>query len=160
MSTTSLSTVFNEIFTTPLNAVCEAEKKYRSIWADWIRFQIPLFKAANGGNLDKASIDKMLDLAPVVKLDGVIEVGITMRIAEVSKKDGSINAGLQLGPVHASGSFGFSKQTSSESLFQASTRFTLSNQQTNLKEYLSDRNIVPTDEITLTEAAQSLEDNA
>lgn len=158
MSNSSISTVFEELFSTPLESVAKSENDYRKIWANWIAFQIPLFRDSNL-KLSKEAIDKMFELAPVVKLDGIIDVGITMRIAEVSKKEGELKAGLKVGPIFASGSFGFSKETSQESVFQASTRFTISNQESNLKEYLSARNMKPDNEKDLMKTIEKLKTN-
>jgi hypothetical protein len=64
-----------------------------------------------------------------------------MRIASVREFNADVKAGLSVGPVYASGGFGFVNRTSQESIFQASTRFTLSNQNKDLTKYLQDRNI-------------------
>ncbi len=151
MSSTSITRVLNELFTAPINAVTLAEREYRKTWANWLEFQFKLLKES-GTAITPELLAKILDIAPVVGLDGVIEAGITMRIAEVNSKEGGFSAGLQLGPIHASGRFGFSNQSSQESIFQASTRYTISNQETNLKEYLSNRDIEPANEEQLVKA--------
>jgi len=155
MSSTSITNVLNELFTAPINAVTLAEREYRKTWANWLDFQLKLLKTT-GVEITTERLTKILEIAPVVGLDGIIEVGITMRIAEVNSKEGGFSAGLQLGPIHATGRFGFSNQSSQESVFQASTRYTISNQQTNLKEYLSSRDIEPADEAELVKAIEFL----
>ena len=141
MSTTSLTNVFRELFVAPLNAVTQTEEDYRRIWAHWLEQQLQLLTLENGELRPGVELSTLLDNAPIVNLDGVIEVGITMRIASVREYDASIEAGLAIGPIHASGGFGFVNRSSQESVFQASTRYTISNFDRNLKRYLEDRNI-------------------
>lgn len=155
MSSTSITKVLNELFTAPINAVTSAEAEYRKTWAKWLNSQLTLLKDS-GVAITSERLEKILDIAPVVGLDGVIEAGITMRIAEVRSSEGGLSAGLQLGPIHATGRFGFSNQSTQESVFQASTRYTISNQETNLKEYLANRGIEPTDESGLLNAIKFL----
>ena len=141
MSTTSLTNVFRELFVAPLSAVTQTEADYRRIWAQWLEQQLRLLTEENGELRPGVELAKMMDSAPKVNLDGVIEVGITMRIASVREYDASIEAGLAIGPIHASGGFGFVNRSSQESVFQASTRYTISNFDRNLKKYLEERNI-------------------
>jgi len=141
MSTTSLTNVFRELFVAPLSAVTQTEQDYRRIWAQWLEQQLRLLTEENGQLRPGVELAKMMDNAPTVNLDGVIEVGITMRIASVREYDASIEAGLAVGPIHASGGFGFMNRSSQESVFQASTRYTISNFDRNLKKYLEERNI-------------------
>jgi hypothetical protein len=141
MSTASLTTVFRELFAAPLESVCQAERDYRKVWIQWLRDQMRLVTGKDGKLKEGVNLDQILNLAPVVNLDGVVEVAITMRIAEVKEKKGDVSGGLQVGPIHTSGSFGFSNQSSEESVLQASTRFAISNNQKSLGKYLKDRNI-------------------
>lgn len=155
MSSTSITNVLNQLFTAPINAVTMAEREYRKTWANWLEFQLNLLKDSNIP-ITTERLTKILEVAPVVGLDGIIEAGITMRITEVRTDEGGFSGGLQLGPIHASGRFGFSNKTSQESVFQASTKYTISNQETNLKEYLATRDIAPVDEEKLVKAIEFL----
>ena len=141
MTTTSLTSVFRELFVAPLSAATSTEEDYRRIWADWLEQQKQLLSNDDGQLPSELDLEKILDLAPTVSLDGVIEVGITMRIASVKEYDVSLQTGLSLGPIYGSGGFGFVNRSSQESVFQASTRYTLSNFDRDLKKYLQDRNI-------------------
>ena len=141
MSTTSLTNVFRELFVAPLSAVTRTEEDYRRIWSQWLEQQLKLLTGDDGKLRQGVDLARLLDTAPVVSLDGVIEVGIAMRIASVSEFDASLQTGLGIGPIYASGGFGFVNRSSQESVFQASTRYTISNFGRDLKEYLEDRNI-------------------
>jgi hypothetical protein len=141
MTTTSLTNVFRELFAAPMNAVTKTEEDYRRIWARWLEQKLALLTDKNGKLRKGVDLTKMLDNAPVVSLDGVIEVGITMRIASVSEFNAEVEAGLGIGPIHASGGFGFVNRSSQESIFQASTRYTISNFNRDLKKYLEDSKI-------------------
>jgi hypothetical protein len=156
MSTTSLISVFRELFVAPLNAAASTEEDYRQIWANWLEQQHKLLTGDDGQLKPGVEMDKILDLAPVINLDGVIEVGITMRIASVKEYKTSGEVGMSLGPIYGSGGFGFVNRSSQESVFQASTRFAMSNFDRNLKKYLEDRNIQLTDAKDLTEAVAIL----
>ena len=145
MSTTSLTNVFRELFVAPLNAVTRTESDYRQIWASWLEDQLNLLATPDGKLREGVDLEKVLDKAPIINLDGVVEVGITMRIASVQEFSASADVGLAVGPIYGSGGFGFMNRTTQESIFQASTRYTLSNHEKNLKQYLKDRNIPVTD---------------
>lgn len=143
MTTTSISTVFSELFEAPLRAATEAEARYRAVWADWISSQFRLF-SASGTAITADVIAKVIDLAPVVKLDGFIDVAITMRIAEVKEKEAGFSGGLQLGIIQSAGKYSSYEKSAQESVFQASTRFSISNTDANLRQFLTDRGLVPT----------------
>lgn len=133
MSEASISTVFQDLFQAPLKAVTDAEARYRAIWADWIQMQYDLaFDKTKNDWRAGVDFSKVMQTAPVISLDGVIEVGITMRIASVREISANLNIGISVGPIYASGGFGFMNRTTQESVFQASTRFTLSNQNKDL----------------------------
>lgn len=156
MSTTSLTHVFRELFTAPLSAVTQSESDYRQIWAQWLEDQLRLLVKENGQLREGVDLAKVLDTAPVVDLDGVIEMAVTMRIASVKEFQASVEGGVGVGPIFVSGGFGFVNRSSQESVFQASTRVTMSNSSKNLVEYLADHNIPLTDVSEVTNAIQIL----
>ena len=80
-----------------------------------------------------------------------------MRIAAVSEFNTSTNVGLSVGPIYASGGFGFVNRTSQESVFQASTRVALSNFEKNLKTYLENKGIQVTSVEELRSAIEFLQ---
>lgn len=149
MSSASISSVFRELFQAPLRALTDAEEDYRRIWADWLEVQFRFLsiekkEGARSVRVWKDGVDfekVVREHAPVVALNGAVDVGITMRIASVKEFNGNVGFGVALGPVYASGGFGFTGRSSKESLFQASTQFTVSNQPGDLSEYLSNRNV-------------------
>lgn len=143
--TQSISSVFRDLFRSPLQAVIQAERDYLKIWADWIDVQVKLL---DDKELSEEQIQALMTKAPSVQLDGFIDVGISMRIATVKQTDIGISAGISgaamgVAPVHASGSFGFSKSSSQESMFQASARFNVSNNNTDLGQFLAERGMSP-----------------
>lgn len=147
MSTAGITDVIQTLFNAPLDAACKAEANYRKIWTDWIQMQKAIFmsnkKNVKDNKLTDEAIKQLFDIAPVISFTGVLDIALTMRIAEVKKKEGEISAGIQVGPVHAGGKFSFMSQKSEESLFQAATTFTMSNVQTDLKEYLKEHGLEP-----------------
>lgn len=142
---TDLESMFASLFTAPTKAVIEAEKHYRQIWIDWLNELIQLVGKAKGinANADEAAIiARQLDLAPVMKLDAKIEVGVTMRLASVRKFKGDVTLGLGVGTLQAAGSFGFSSESAQESVLQARAFYGLSNSgEVSLKNYLGDFSI-------------------
>lgn len=145
MSTASLTSVFRELFVAPLSAACASEQDYRRIWAQWLTDQKKVLAGENGELPPDLDLKKFLACAPVVHLDGAIEVGITMRIAGVQEFNAELKAGLSLGPIYGAGGFGFASRTSQESVFQASTRYVISNSERDLQKYL-DAHSIPVQE--------------
>ncbi len=150
-NTKSISDVFEDLFEAPLRAVTKAEAKYLKIWAEWLNIQLKLIGESTRS---PEQITSLMSRAPTVTLDGSIDVGITMRIASVKKSEGGGSIGLQVGPVHASGAFGFSKTSTQESIFQASARFALSNNNADLSQFLSSQGLTPTSVEDLTKASE------
>jgi hypothetical protein len=138
MSTASIRDVMTELFTAPLEAAVAAERGYREAWAQWMKDQADLAK-----NNRNVSIPEILRDAPAVSLDGIVEMSVTMRIASVRQREGSVGLGVGLGPVHATGSFGFISKTAEESIFQAQAKFTLSNTDRNLTAVLAKSGLAP-----------------
>ncbi len=157
MSTTSLISVFRELFVAPLSAACESEEDYRRIWAKWLTDQKKLLADASGAWPPGLDVQKFLASAPVIHLDGAIEVGITMRIAGVQEFNAEVKAGLSLGPIYAAGGFGFVSRTTQESIFQASTRYVISNSERDLQKYLEAHSIPVQEAKDLENAIKMLE---
>lgn len=157
MSAASISAVLTDLFSAPLKAVVDAESKYRQIWADWMAFQMTLLTKEDGKTLrDGVNLADVLRTAPAVSLDGVIDLAITMRIASVKELSAGLDVSVGVGPVYASGNFGFMSRTTEESTFQAQAKFTLSNTQKNLATLLEQYKLTPTDPATLTKAVEEL----
>ncbi|WP_190808710.1 hypothetical protein [Flagellimonas sp. S3867] len=144
MASADLTTVFSELFKAPLEAVVEADKKYRESWIKWIEMKRKLLESQlkdQSKDVQKKAIDIILDTIPIINIDGSINVAITMRISEVRKKKTGVDFGLQLAPIHANISFTSSTESSQESVLQASTRFAISNNSTSLREYVQDHGL-------------------
>jgi hypothetical protein len=144
MSATSITNVMTELFSAPLEAAVKAETQYRRIWADWMTYQLALATKEDGKELrDGVDLEELLKTAPVVSVDGTVELAITMRIAGVREFSGGLGVGLAIGPVYASGNFGFMSRTTEESVFQAQAKFTLSNTGKSLTGYLDQLKLTP-----------------
>jgi len=145
MSNASISSVMSDLFNAPLQAAVKADAEYLRIWAQWLRFKKSLFIESDGKPMPNIDIAKILETAPVVSLNGKVDMAITMRITDVSKSEGSLSAGLSVGPIFASGSFGFHSESTQESLFQAAASFLISNQEKSLPNFLADYHLPLTD---------------
>jgi hypothetical protein len=156
MSNRNLVSVFQELFSAPLEAATKAEADYRRIWADWLEWKYQLVKKDDDNFKDGVQWDSLLETAPVVDLDQVVEVGVTLRIASVTERNASGSLGIGVGPIHISGGFGFVNRTTQESLMQASTRVTITNNRKDLKQYLADHRIVITNPKELKTAFEGL----
>jgi hypothetical protein len=147
MSTASLEKMIGTVFTAPARAVVEAEEQYRKIWAEWLATTLSRIKATHPTTLlpespdkDKAQaeiLNKHLMLAPVMKLNGRIELGLTMRVASVSGFDAKLTLGA--GPVSVSG--GYFRQATEESVLSIRAGFTMTNTEVNLAGYLAENSI-------------------
>jgi len=129
MSTISITNVLSELFSAPLRAVVNAESEYRKIWADWLESQLALITDPTDPKKFRTGFkaEEWLKTAPVVSVDGMINMAITMRVAGVQEKSYGGSAGLSLGPIYGSGGFGFVNRSTEESVFRANASFTLSN---------------------------------
>jgi hypothetical protein len=157
MSTANISAVLTDLFSAPLKAAVDAESKYRQAWADWLTFQMAILTKEDGKTLrEGVKLEEVLRTAPVVSLDGTIELAISMRIAAVKELSAGLGVSVGVGPVYASGNFGFMSRTTEESTFQAQAKFTLSNTQKNLTSLLEQSKLTPTDPATLNTAIQEL----
>ncbi len=141
---TNIEGLLNTMLTAPANAVMSAEQSYRRIWAQWLTDLLTLADAVKdspGFNMADFLKKQLDQLAPVMQLNGRIEVAATMRIASVSQTDAGGSLQLAVGPIGLSGNFGFMQRTSEESVFQAHAQYTLSNGETSLAQYLGNANL-------------------
>lgn len=141
--TTKVSSVLKELCSAPLEAAVEAESEYRRIWLKWLQGKQAMIK-----NLDdetKAGINwhDIFAVAPAITVNSTVDLAISMRVASVKEVSAEGQIGLSIGPVHASGGFGFVNRSTSESTLQAATSIVLSNNEQNLLDYLGKHNIVP-----------------
>lgn len=157
MSNASISSVISDLFNAPLQAAVKADAEYMRIWAEWLAFRKSLFIGKDGNPLPNVDISQVLETAPVVNLNGRIDQAITMRITDVQGTDASLSGGLAVGPIFASGSFGFHRESTQESLFQASATFELSNQEKSLPKFLSQHALTPTDGAAVDHAITTLQ---
>ncbi len=156
MSKIKIHEVYRELFSAPLEAVVEAEEEYRRIWAKWVRRQVALL-GDRVNDMTANEIQNLFSSAPAINLDGVIEASITMRVSRATSTGGGLSAGVSLGPIHVAGNLSFEKKTASESTFQASSVFTISNNSNSLIDFLKDHKISVTNPTDLEQAAAFLE---
>jgi len=168
MSTASITNVIEQLFSAPLNAATNAEKNYRKIWLDWIDHKVKLLEKVSGNTKTEGTkkvlkpeiIANMFNQAPIVSLEGTIDIGITMRISSVKESGGEVSAGIQVGPVHAGGKFSFMNQKSEESMFQAATSFALGNtDKVDLKTYLENMGLDTSSANALADARKILSES-
>ena len=114
---------------------------YRAIWVEWLNALNTLFKDTMKPAEQKALIEKNLDLAPVMKMNAKVEIGLTMRMASVTQREGKLEVGLNVGPIGASGSYGFMSRSTEESVMQVHAAYTMSNNDVTLAEYLDKKNL-------------------
>ena len=159
MSTLSIGHAVSDLIQAPLEAVLDAETKYLQLWKKRLETIKDLYVEA-GTLKNGADLATLVEQsAPVVQLEGKIDMGLTMRIAGVSEKSGGLGAGLAVGPVHASGSFGFVSRSTHESIFQAASSFIVANKQFSLKDYLKTAKINLATPQDLTAAIEHLGDD-
>ncbi len=154
----SIKDALIHLFKAPLDAAVQAEEDYRNIWANWIEEKVKVLKKMGFKDSDftQEQIDTILDNAPIVDLQGFIDVAISMRITEVRGKDLSLGGGINLGIARAEGRYSFYQSTTAESSFQASTRIGISNKTYTLANYFEEVNIRPANLEELTHAVEQL----
>lgn len=136
MSLTTLESMVTTLFTAPGAAAIEADKAYRDIWAKWLQRVSKLIEGLPPGDVARV-LAEHLKLAPILKVNGRIEMGLTMRVASVTERSGSVGINLGVGPIGVSGSYGFLDRSSEESVMQVRAAYTLTNDEVSLASYLS-----------------------
>jgi hypothetical protein len=134
--------MISSIFLAPGRAALEVEAEYRKIWDDWMERSMKRIgfdsDADDEVNEKKRKILKeLLTLAPIMKINGAIEIGLTMRIASIKEGKGGISLGT--GPIGISG--GYFKQSAEESVMSVRASFTLTNAELDLTGFLAKNGI-------------------
>ncbi len=137
----------------------------RNIWSDHLNKILIILNERNNINQlgplsaaqKKEIVSDGLRSAPVMKLSGTIDIGITMRIASVEQTKGGISVGLGVGPIGINGQFGFMQSSTSESVMQVRAQYTMSNDDVTLTEYLGKSQITLTEPTQLNHAIKFLE---
>lgn len=137
MAQSDLTDIITTLFTAPAEASVAAEKQYRRIWMQWLQKTMALLDAAPEGSDKAKMLTQRLDLAPILKFEAAVDLGVTMRLVSVKAREGGGELGLAVGPFQAAGSFSFMSQSTSESILQARARYQLSNRnELTLRDYL------------------------
>ncbi|MDD1795061.1 hypothetical protein LRP50_18190 [Enterovibrio sp. ZSDZ42] len=138
MGNESVSSIVSTLLTAPAEAVVFASREQRKIWIQWLQDLQNILASTENEDVHKTIIEKHLPLAPLWKMTAQISLGITMRIASIERREGGVSLGLGVGMIQASGTFGFSRETTSESVLQAFANYNLTNDsEISLKDYLS-----------------------
>lgn len=147
----NLSSVFTDLFTAPVEATLYAEARYREIWVQWLGNLKSLVEArANDPEQPddaqmKTFIESQLSLAPIMRLEARIDVGVNLRVTSVRQSEVGGTFGLQLGVLQAAGTFSFASQDTQESVLTARATYALANSgQISLKDFL-DKAVIPLD---------------
>jgi len=160
---TNINGLLTTLLTAPGDAVTGAEQRYRRIWAQWLTDLLAMAEALKdspGFNLAEFLNRQLEQLAPVMQLNGRIEVAATMRIASVSQTEAGGSLTLGVGPIGLSGNYGFMQRTSEESVLQVHAQYTLSNGETSLAQYLGSANLKVTSAAEVKKAIAFLETGA
>lgn len=143
MKNNNLPSVFTDLFTAPIEATLHAEARYREIWIEWLRNLKTLVDARS--NVEpkpdnaqmKSFIESQLSMAPIMRLEARIDVGVNLRVTSVRQSEVGGTFGLQLGVLQAAGTFSFASQDTQESVLTARATYALANSgQISLKDYL------------------------
>lgn len=144
MATESLEKMISTLFTAPAKAVVEAEREYRKIWAEWLQMTAQRVGADNVG--------KQLNLAPVMKINGALDLSLSMRVTSIDQTNASLSLGT--GPITVSG--GYFRQTTEESSLSVRGCFTLTNTEVDLASYLGQMGVTIKDDASCKQAIDKL----
>ncbi|RWX56226.1 hypothetical protein [Photobacterium chitinilyticum] len=137
MATENLSNIISTLLTAPADAVVQASATQRYIWMKWLTDLTKLIKG-EPEDVSRKIINEHLKLAPSWKMSAQLSLSLSMRIASIERTEGGVSLGLGIGMIHGSGSFGFTKETTTESTLQAQAIYNLTNDtETSLKDYLN-----------------------
>lgn len=137
MASENLPSVISTLLTAPADAVVQASVAQRHIWTKWLTDLSNLITDQSAG-VQKVLIEEHLKLAPTWKMSAQLSLSISMRIASLERTEAGVSLGLGVGMLQASGTFGFARETSSESVIQAQAIYNLTNEkEISLKEYLT-----------------------
>lgn len=127
MAQAQMHEILNTLFTAPVKASVMAEAEYRKVWIEWLDRTEKLIPADAPEAVQKAVIEAQLDMAPIMKFEAAIDLGVTMRLVSIKEGSGGGSLGLNVGAFQVSGSFGFMSSNTSESILEARARYQLSN---------------------------------
>jgi hypothetical protein len=138
MSQSQIEDIVGTLLTAPVKAVTYANREQMYIWRDYLKTISALIDIESTQDEKVSLVKQYLSMAPIWKVSATVEVGITMRIASVSKsaKGGSI--GLAVGLLQVAGQFSSESSTTSESVMTAKAIYALSNdKEIKLTEFMS-----------------------
>lgn len=141
MAEQNMREVFGMLFTEPVYSIVEAEKRYRTIWLDWIdRIVAQLPNVKKESKLD--FLTKQIDMAPIMNFSANVEVGVSMKLSSMEGKNGEVKLGVSVAPVELSGTFGFVKQETRENSLTAKAQYGITNTNSlKLKDLLEMNNV-------------------
>lgn len=89
MSSADISSISSELFSAPATAAVQTEVAYRKAWAEWLHTTLELMDVPTDSEEDLPAdkpriLRENLNLAPIMRFNGVVEVAITTRISACS----------------------------------------------------------------------------
>lgn len=124
-STPKLRDVVASLFVEPVHGFNRAQSATIDMWLRALRGI-----AAGMGDDDTLSAQELgqrLDLLPRWSASIAGATAVTMRLTSATKMTGDLSLGIGVGAFQASGSFGFMRETSSESVIQAQASYEVTN---------------------------------
>ncbi len=131
MSTTpQLRDVVASLFVEPLHGFNLAQATIIEIWISTLEIIAKMIP--DGSEITAEQLKAYLAMAPQWSATVRGDVSVVMRLTSATRSEGSMNLGLSVGPFSAGGSFGLIKESSSESVIQASAQYVISNSRGNV----------------------------
>lgn len=127
MSQSQIEDVVSTLLSAPVKAATYANREQMYIWRDYLKTIQAVIDTVNDTEQKVALISQYISMAPIWKVAAQIDVGITMRIASISKTSIGSTLGITVGLVQTAGQFSSEKSTSTESLLTARAHYSLTN---------------------------------
>lgn len=127
MSQSQIEDVVSTLLSAPVKAATYANREQMYIWRDYLKTIEAVIGTVTDPAQKVALISQYMSMAPTWKVAAQIDVGITMRIASISKTTVGGSLGIAVGVVQTAGQFSSEKSTSTESLLTARALYSLSN---------------------------------
>lgn len=158
MSQSQIEDVVSTLLSAPVKAATYANREQMLIWRDYLKEIKAVISAADSDQQKVNLINQYISMAPKWKVAAQIEVGITMRVASISKTSAGGSLGIAVGLVQTAGQFSSETSTSTESLLTARALYSLTNDnEVQLANFLNSLGIDPAAPEQITTAVETLE---
>jgi len=144
MSTYQIENIVSTLLSAPVKAATYANKEQLQIWRDYLETVQKLTSQLEGG-AKLETIQHYINMAPAWKVAANLDIGITMRIASITKTTAGGSLSLTLGLLQSAGQFSTESTTTSESVLTAKAHYVLTNDtEVKLAEFLKSLGVSPT----------------